>query len=507
MPDIEFGEWLPDRERVAAPGLILCQNLKPTIGGYEFMPIQSSAGLGSIDSPCIGAGRGTLSSGDAFNVAGTAEDLWLDVGAGFVEVSDTGPSAYALSSNQNWKFQQYGQYILASGGAQIPQSYLFGTDVEFGDLDPNASACETSMVFNEFYVLGNVVGQGTNASAVGVHQNGLHWSGIGDPTSWEVVGTQPAIDMQSDTQVFEGDGGAVKAMVPAGEFALIFLERQVWRMDYVGPPLIFAFRKLDNRRGCIGLNSAIAVGSLVYYPSADGFMVCDGQSIQSIGHDKVDTTWAGMLDYDLTARISVVHDNAAPAVYWTIPGGAQGLSQSIIGFQYEIGQWFSLNIQAQWLQTTVPLIPSLDDAPYATMDMDDILELGDVRLDSMSATNLEVLSAWMSDNELYEFNGTTALTGIIGTGDYELEQRSLVRWIRPIFTSDDYSADIASYISGRNLPNANPNLNFTQAKSINSVGVQPIRASGRYIRGIFITSGFMRKLQGFDTKISPVGTR
>ena len=423
MPDIEFGEWLPDREIIMAPGMRVALNLAPTALGYRWFPASRNMNKGALDSDCIGAMRGFTSGGQLFNVAGTKNNLWLDTGLGFDEVSSE-TDVYNLGGQQNWGFTQFGENLFGFN-KDVPQFYSFdaGTpSTEFQDIDAfpgavvGASAAAVGMVFREFLVLGNIVGRTPNTIAIGKQEGGIHWSAQGAPYDWPQVGTAEAINVQSDFQVFEGAGGKIQAMVPAGEYALIFREREVWRMDYVGPPLIFAFRKLDANRGCIGQNAAVAVGPLVYFPSFDGYKVCDGASVQSIGHEKIDRTWRNILDYEKTARISVVHAPQIPAVLWTIPGSTTASVAAILGYQYELGRWFALNQNVEWLQTVVPSDNALDeivDLPtYGLYDMDDLVlpNLGNVEMDTLGPSVAETFSVWLSDHTLYAHDSSVALT-------------------------------------------------------------------------------------------------
>lgn len=515
MPEVVFGEWLPDSELIASPGLRVATNLIPSKGGWRYIPSQKTLGLGALNSACIGADRGELSNGQNYNAAGTATKLYLDTGVGYTDATNVGGD-YDVGEDQNWGFTQWGTNVFATGSA-VPQYVDLGSEVLFQDMPDDAPSAKVAMVFQDFLVYGNIKARG--AQNYGTQEGGLHWSGLGKPLTWPLIGTDTAASEQSDVQFLSGDGGEIRAMVPAGEYALIFRERQVWRMDYVGPPLIFTFRKLDDQRGCIGQNAAIAVGPLVYYPSADGFKVSDGASTHSIGHDKVDITWRDTLDHNKTARISVMHDVNSPAIYWTVPGATIGSPAAILGYQYEIGYWFGLNTSVEWLQSIIPHGSSMDelvnDPTYGDMDMDlddpdplnPTVGLGNVYIDTLGSTaDIEFFGAWLTDHILYAFNNENGqLTGVIETGDYDLENRAMLRWIRPVFTGGTGVVVTAS-TAARNIPNDSAVV-YKATKPLNSLGVCPARMAGRYIRGSFETSGKISEFQGFDTKTQPLGSR
>ena len=72
LPDVTFGEWLPDQSRVKSPGLTRCENVVPTARGYRAWPSRSLViGKDPLVGPCVGAWSGESQSGVKFTVAGT----------------------------------------------------------------------------------------------------------------------------------------------------------------------------------------------------------------------------------------------------------------------------------------------------------------------------------------------------------------------------------------------------------------------------------------------------
>lgn len=498
MPEQNFGEWLPDRGDVALPGLLQTENMIPVADGYDAMQSdRPAAGLAPLDDTTRGADRGRTQSGQDYLVAGTVAKLFLAQGAGFVDESISG--GYTLGPKSRWEFELYGDRILATNGIDPVQQYEVGISSLFADLSPNASVATAIATFNEFTILGNIVGQGTNAGAIGNQEGGIHWSAIGNPDSWPTVGTQAAVDAQSDWQALEGDGGAVTNIVAAAEYACILRQRQLWRMDYVGGTNIFNLRKIDDHRGCAITGAAFAAGNYVYYPSEEGWLAFDGARIRYIGLEKVDRYWLGRYDASVAHRVSVAHDPTLRIIWWNF---TQGL---VMGYNYALDRWTHLGQSYDWLLTLLPFGVSLDNPPQATQDMDvaSPVGLGDVNLDSFTASGDEILAAFKDDFQLYTFDAPdTYLAGLIETGDYEPGGRVLLRNVRPVYAG---KGDIAAEFSGSFRPNAAEI--YRAGKPISSVGTINTRTGGRYLRARFTTGGEIRTFQGFDPKISPLGDR
>jgi hypothetical protein len=129
-----------------------------------------------------------------------------------------------------------------------------------------------------------VVGNTTDGT-FGPQPQRVWWPAIDDPTNWPTPGTSAAAAVQSDYQDLVGDAGWVQGIVGNLGTAdgAVFQERAVIRMQYVGPPAIFAFSTAEGVRGTPAPGSLVQVGNLVYYLGEDGFYVFDGSQSMPIG--------------------------------------------------------------------------------------------------------------------------------------------------------------------------------------------------------------------------------
>ncbi len=91
---------------------------------------------------------------------------------------------------------------------------------------------------------------------------------------------------QSDYQDIP-DGGDITG-ITGGEFGIVFLEKAIVRMSYIGSPLFFQFDTISRNIGCIEGGSIAQYGGISYFLSDDGFYSCDGQNVVGIGAEKVD---------------------------------------------------------------------------------------------------------------------------------------------------------------------------------------------------------------------------
>ena len=534
MPDFSLGEWLPDQPQIALPGLITCDNVVPTARGYESHPGTSEvASRAALAASVRGAASGETQTGVRYIIAGTGRDtansiepkLMLSWGSTPSDWIDVTPSS-ALSTftdQGQWEFTRYGKYLLAVANGVVPQvldvsSTPTDGGTNFSDLAADCSKAGTAAVFKNFLILGNLIGRGTNASAIGTRENAIHWSGIGDPTSWPTVGTAAAVNAQSDYQVLDGSGGAVTAIVPGGEYCAIFQERAIWRLDYVGGANVFSLRLIEPNIGCMSQRYAVAANNLIYFASAQGFMVFDGAQVRSIGSEKVDRTWIESFDVNNTKHAAATYNPENHCIYWTIPDGANAATR-LFGYQYELNRWFQIagtGDSFEWIFSAFadPIGGSLDFAPYSTMKMDsasgsDPTTLQNMNLDTLGTeVGRASLAFFNSSHKLKLFNlQSSPLEGTIETGDFEAPggARAIVNWIRPIFEGDSV---FSIQSSGRNSPNDTLDLRSMSERA--AVGAWSAsrgnRVGGRYLRAKFMTgAGELRSFSGFDADFKAGG--
>lgn len=544
MPDFALGEWLPDQPAVELPGLLTVTNMIPTSTGYESHPQPNVVATKSLLPRNVqGAFSGESEGGVPYILAGTSRDVdtgtgpSLHLGWGSGDWLDVSPSV-ALSSFGNsgkWEFNQYGNLLIACGDFVSPQvlnvsSTPTGSSA-FSELSPNASRAATAAIFKNFLILGDLVGQGTNASAIGTMRNGIHWSAIGNPALFPTVGTDPAINVQSDFQQLDGVGGPVTAIVPGGEYCVIFQERATWRLDYVGAPNVFNLRLIEPSIGCINSRTAIAVNNVVYFASAQGFMAFDGSSVSSTGSQRVDSTWLRDSTSDTTNAV-VAHSPERGCVYWSVPGSSAvpGFSKSF-AYQYEVNKWFLLTFPTMtWLfeAFSTPTSGSLDTLPLSIMAMDPVgaSTLAGSSLDSLGFSDgtsvmggfepvYEVVSnaLELTGSRLVTFNDSesVSVSGELETGDFRMPdgKRAVLDWIRPVFEPGPNFVGLGVKVAARNIPSTEGSNNYQSLVESPEVGAYVasagMRPGGRYMRATVSTVGNVRSVSGFNVSIRTGG--
>jgi len=523
MPQYELGQWLPDLPVVSLPGLRLCSNAIPTARGYRPFPSPGLvSGKSALASECRGAFSGESENGTQFIVAGTDSNssnpkLYFVFGS-TVDWLDATP-ATALSTidtTAKWDFDQYGNEVFAVAKGVDPQYVDVTNDPgptnRFADLPSGASQATTCAVFKNFLILGNLVGRGSNASAIGTRGNALHWSAVGNMTgtdSWPQVGTATASDVQSDWQLLDGAGGSVTQIKPGGEYCAVFQERATWRMDYIGAPNVFSFRLIESSIGCSVPRSAISVNNVVYFLSNQGFMAFDGSGVRSIGTQRVDRTFLDQFDRVNSENVFAAHSPESQCVFWGLSDGS-GYPQTLYGYQYERDQWFTVSSAGLRLQAIFQALEpnvdgQLDYPPYSTQNMDTGSDLAVADLDRLGLTQgRTVLGYFDQSNKLGMFSGfDTPMQMSFQTGDFEMPDtnRAVLNYIRPIH--DGGSMTVLA--SGRNTMSESDSYKLLRDAKSNGVFLPSpgARVGGRYLSAVLATNAGepAENVYGFDADI------
>jgi hypothetical protein len=446
-------------------------------------------------------------------------------------------SGYA--GTYRWQFLQFGNYAIAANGADKVQYYDINASTYFGDLSVIAPIAKYITAVRDFVVCANI-GAGTNPARV-------NWSDINDPTDWTSGGAS-----QSDYQELP-DGGDITGIV-GGEFGIVFLEKAIVRMSYVGSPLFFQFDTISRNVGCIEGGSVAQYGGIAYFLADDGFYSCNGTQITSIGSEKVDKYFFSNANIGDIDSISTAVDPERNLVIWnyTTTSGPRGL----LIYNFETQKWSQADTDVDYLSTLATTGVSLEgiDTAYnitagsfvATKQYT-IRSIGTtnytligavantvgvlftatgvgsgtgVAIDmAASATALKTIDTLVTtmDDRLYKggkflfggvrdakvitFTGTPA-TATITTNDLEYGYNSVLTLIRP--SVDSGSADV-SVASRRMLDDT---ITYSTAVSASSEDRCPVRSAGRYHRvSLTPTGANWFSAIGLDLDYSTQGNR
>lgn len=438
------------------------------------------------DSVTIAAVTNTGLNG-AFNIDSvptTTTFTYAQTGTDIPSGADTGTVtfAYVTPSEQRWRFTQFGNVLIAANGGNRLQGFNVNSDTNFSDLSADAPQARYVTVVRDFVVSGYI-----NESTV--RANRVQWSALGDESSWTNSATT-----QADYQDIP-DGGAVVG-VTGGEFGLVFMDRSIHRMSYVGSPLVFQFDNISRNQGCYEANSIIQYGGTSFFLSDDGFYACDGQQVIPIGNEKVNRYFFSDVDEGLLNLMSAAIDPARKLVIWAYASQSSATVNKLLIFNYQVGKWSAGTTSASRIATS--------STPSFTLEGLDVfgdLEEIESSFDSRIWLGGKMQFAGVRNAKIVTFSGDNN-TAYIETGDIEVPgSTSAITMAKPIV--DGGSGNVA-LISRRLL---NEPVEFGAQSVADAENRVSIRGVGRYHRLQLTPTGLWKNTIGLDIELNGLGSR
>jgi hypothetical protein len=357
---------------------------------------------------------------------------------------------------------------------------------------------------------------------------------------------------QSDYQIIP-DGGDITGVV-GGEFGIVFLEKAIVRMSYIGTPLIFQFDTVSRNVGCIEGNSIAQYSGTAYFLSDDGFYATNGQTLTGIGSEKVDRYFFNNANIGDIDSISAAVDPERNLVIWNY-GNVSG-GRSLLIYNFETQKWCEADTDVDYLSTLATSGTTLDglDSAYnvtagafvvgksytiRTVGSTSFTAIGAVAntvgvlftatgagsgtgvaidmaasaaalktVDSLTTTlddrlykGGKFLFGGVRDTRIITFTGTYA-TGSIITNDLEYGYNSVVTLIRPSVDNGSASVQVASR---RMLDDA---ITYGSSVTASQEDRCSVRSAGRYHRVALTPTGVnWSSAIGMDIDYSEQGTR
>ena len=337
-----------------------------------------------------------------------------------------------------------------------------------------------------------------------IYNQRIKWSALNDSSDWT-----PSGDTQSGYQDIVGSHGSVMAIVSGESYAVIFMERAIYRMDYVGTPLIFQFSKVADNIGAFIPKSIVSFGSDIFFLAQDGFYkLSGGDTLTPIGNGKVDNFFYSDLSSNLDGVSSAIDPNNSIAVWSYRGAGAEGtndINNKLLIYNYSVDKW------ATGSGLDVQFISSGSQEAFDTLEKLDVL--GD--LDSLPKTldsyyyssGVYGLAGFNSEKKFGKFLGGS-LPSTIDTTEFQgaKNSRSAITNVRPIVDAKTSSA-VTVTVTPITRSTQTETITVGSPVSIQSNGDCPMRSSSRYHRLRVKTTGNFLTMSGVDVTAKPTGKR
>lgn len=479
---IRFGELAPDVANLNTGVASVANNVLPGANAYQPFYDFSSVAT-ALTGECKGAVTMKDNAGNNYIYAGDATTLYgIESGT----PTDYSKVSGYTDNSEKWSFINWGDSVIASKFGDTPQIMTLGSTA-FADLGGSPPQGRTITTIRNFVVFGNTW-DSTDENVT----NRVRWSGYEDEAGW-TAGTN-----QSDWQDIEGRGGEIKRIV-GGEYGIVFQERSIWRMSYVGTPLVFQFDEVEPGRGTPAGGSVVQHGADIYYLGQDGFYVLrNGSTSEPIGYNKIDLWFYENLNEASFDNITSAIDPEKGLIYWAYPSSnsSDGSNDSVIAYNYKTGWWSTATIDIQEFFQGANSAYTLEGLD-AFGDIDSI----NVSLDShVWQGGAYKLGAFNNLNQFGFLTGN-ALAGTIETGEIFTDgAMTQLSEVRPVI-------DGASTIVLSTRDRLTDSPTDSSSLSPDTSGKVNVRTHARYHRIKITTSGDFSNAIGVEVKTKNRGTR
>lgn len=476
---IPFGQWLPSQPTFNNPGCEVADNVIPRPGGYG--PFLAWIGSGDETTEAVKGGRLLFTtSGASLVVGGSSTYLFTRRAAGVTETS----SYTAIGSYEAWDFAQFNDYVIATAQNNAPQ-YLsdIDTDDTWSALPGSPPTAKRCAKVGEFLMLGNLANE----------PNAIQWSQYNNPTAtW---GTSRR--NQSGKAYLPQEFGEVMRIV-GGRYPLVFQDRGISRLSYVGSPIVWRRDDVTAERGTIAPFSVVPIGFLTYFLSQDGFYVTNGSQVEPIGTQRVNEWFFDVVDQASIYNVQGAVDWQNECVIWSFSSNGTTFDRKII-FSPSENRWSSATITTEWIVESQTDAWTLEDVGTAYPSIETV----PVSLDAKfwSATN-RTLGAFIGA-EYGTFSGLPLeATWQTGSAQPSPNQSAFVSEVVPVIDADswDMTARLMAW-DNRNVMRASASV------AAGNQGFIPVSAEGKKV-AVEMTKpagSYWSGAQGVQVRVEPAG--
>lgn len=465
---IPFGPFHPDAAGINTPVCRMAKGCLPEIGGFKPLPsLQPATDVLVGSAACLGGAVVFEADGTVHSFAGTNADLCkLQANSTWADVSRLVGGAYSTGSGERWRFETFGDLVLATTISEPLQKFALSSSTNFEALGGSPPRARYIGVVRDFVLLGGI----QNA------ENRVQWSAINNAEGWT-----PGTD-SSDYQDFPS-GGPVRGVV-GGEVAYVFQASKVTRMTFVpGSAEIFQFDEVEGGRGLAAPHSLVRIGGDAYYMAQDGFyrFSLAGGGSTPIGVGKWSRWFAADRRPGTEQLVIGGVDPARQVIMWAyVPVTSSGSTPTrVLIYDWAMDEATVADItvlaMSQWLTQGVTLddlgaFGTLDELPFS---LDSPVWRGGVGL----------LGIFGSDNKLSYLAGSPMAAQFV-TSDGQSEGRVFLKGIRPSVDTSLVSVAVAGRERDADA------VTFGPAASMEDTGICPQHVSGNILRAqIDVTAG------------------
>ena len=313
---IPFIGFAPDVDPVTPGVITACDDLLPTVRGFQAMPSLVTSGADALAATCYGIAQVTALDGTSRVVAGTDTKLYELSSTTWTDRSRGGDYT---TGGKVWRFCQFGNTTLAANGIDVLQTSSGTTFANIAS-SPIAKCIDAAA---GFVMVGN-----TDATT-----DTWKCSAFQDASDWST-----SVTTQCTTGRIVDAPGPIQAVRSLGSDFVLYKDRAMFLARYVGAPSVFSFQQIPGEIGCASQEAVVNLTTEHIFIGYEDIYRFDGTRPVSIG-GPLKKWFFGNLNKSLRTQIKGLHDRNASRVWFFYPSGNSLTNDAAIVYNYATGQW------------------------------------------------------------------------------------------------------------------------------------------------------------------------
>ena len=210
----------------------------------------------------------------------------------------------------------------------------------------------------------------------------------GIPFSW-----RPTIEQRDSIAgwVSLGRGGAIVGGETLRDSFVIYSEDALNVMDFVGDDLGWRRRSVSANANLVGKDAVVEVKGQHYFIGRDDIMAFDGNSMQSIVHNRLKTRIAGNVNNSRRQKCWAAHYESFNEVWFAIPEGDSDFPDVAYVYNYRDNTWGIRHLEKQFLHGA----------------------FGDEPSDVGNRTWIDMVGSWDDDRGSWAMGGDSPFAGAL----------------------------------------------------------------------------------------------
>ena len=458
--------------------------------------------------------HGWLSEGNNTLVIGTLNKLYRYNGATVTNITKTS-DATNYSNSERWQSEQLGTALMFNNGSETPQ-YMYPANSRMADLPawPSSATTKCLKPFRSFLVMTGYETSSTDNPYT------VRWSDAYDPT-----GVPLDYDITSTTNlagenVLSGANGVLIDQLTLNSSHMIYAERGVFAMDYVGAPFVFNFREVFNDDGIINRGAVASFFNKHLVVGHNDIYIHDGSQKQSVVDKRVRRTFFNDLNDARSVFCHTVEDRSEIWICYSDSDAVNPLSANralVYNWAQNAFTFTDLpNIRALTISDKIDPTGGWDDVTDTWSNSSEYWSTSSV---SGLAEDLNLFSAGYSDSKILQMCNTHGAAGstinaFIEATKIDLDQvlgkaTNNIKQIKGIMPQIDGQGVVNVSVGVSNSPQDGVTWQSTTGYNIETDHKIDVRSSGRYfaLRIESTSASDYWRLTGLDIDIEEVAGR